>query len=216
MLEEIAMRLHEPAVCHVSVPTGRLENASGRYTKQLSALVGLYEDAGAFAVALQKGDPVVYEVTDYRPSAVGGDLIFGVTRMSPGRIGQEFYLTRGHIHAKANRTEIYYGESGQGVMLLESPNGDVRAMPLGPGDICYVPAYWIHRSVNVGDVDLVMTFAYPADSGQDYEIIARSGGMKSRVVADGRGWKLIDNGAYRPRSQAEVDVLFAETLDDDA
>jgi glucose-6-phosphate isomerase len=89
-------------------------------------------------------------------------------------------------------------------------------MPLGPGDICYVPAYWIHRSVNVGDVDLVMTFAYPADSGQDYEIIARSGGMKSRVVADGRGWKLIDNGAYRPRSQAEVDVLFAETLDDDA
>jgi glucose-6-phosphate isomerase len=73
-------------------------------------------------------------------------------------------------------------------------------MPLGPGDICYVPAYWIHRSVNVGDVDLVMTFAYPADSGQDYEIIARSGGMKSRVVVDGRGWKLIDRRLPPPVS----------------
>ena len=27
-------------------------------------------------------------------------------------------MTRGHIHAKANRPETYYGESGEGLMLL--------------------------------------------------------------------------------------------------
>ena len=78
-------------------------------------------------------------------------------------------------------------------MLLESPEGEVRALPIGPRDICYVPPFWIHRSVNVGDTDLVMTFAYPADSGQDYAVIERSGGMRSRVVADGDGWTLVDN-----------------------
>lgn len=203
------MQLREPVLCPVSVPAGRLENASGRYTKQLSDLSGLYADSAAFSAALQKGDGLVYEVTDYRPSAANGDLIFGVTRMVPGRIGGEFYLTRGHIHARADRPEIYYGESGQGVMLLESPEGAVRALPIGPRDICYVPPFWIHRSVNVGDTDLVMTFAYPADSGQDYGIIERSGGMRSRVVAGGDGgWQLVDNSGYRPRSPSEIEALY--------
>jgi glucose-6-phosphate isomerase len=205
------MPLREPVICPVSVSTGRLDNASGHYAKQLSDLAGLYEDSGAFAAELRQGDRVVYEVTDYRPSADAGDMIFGVTRMSPGRIGREFFLTRGHIHARADRPEIYYGESGRGVMLLESPDGDVRALPIGPRDIVYVPPYWIHRSVNVGDDDLVMTFAYPADSGQDYGIIERSGGMRSRVVTAADGWALADNTAYRARARAEIDALFAKS-----
>jgi glucose-6-phosphate isomerase len=203
------MPLREPVICPVSVSTGRLDNASGRYEKRLSDLAGLYEDSVAFAAELSQGDRVVYEVTDYQPSANAGDMIFGVTRMSPGQIGREYFLTRGHIHARADRPEIYYGESGQGVMLLESPDGEVRALPIGPRDIVYVPPYWIHRSVNVGNDDLVMTFAYPADSGQDYAIIERSGGMRSRVVASEDGWTLADNTAYRPRARAEIDALFA-------
>jgi glucose-6-phosphate isomerase len=205
------MPLREPVICPVSVATGRLGNASGRYEKRLSDLLGLYEDSAAFEAELNRDDRVVYEVTDYRPSADAGDMIFGVTRMSPGRIGREYFFTRGHIHARADRPEIYYGESGQGIMLLESPEGEVRALPIGPRDIVYVPPYWIHRSVNVGDDDLVMTFAYPADSGQDYGIIERSGGMRSRVVASADGWALADNAAYRLRAPAEIDALFARS-----
>ncbi|HTI02982.1 MAG TPA: glucose-6-phosphate isomerase [Acidisoma sp.] len=205
------MPLREPVICPVSVATGRLGNASGRYEKRLSDLLGLYEDSAAFEAELNRDDRVVYEVTDYRPSADAGDMIFGVTRMSPGRIGREYFFTRGHIHARADRPEIYYGESGQGIMLLESPEGEVRALPIGPRDIVYVPPYWIHRSVNVGNDDLVMTFAYPADSGQDYGIIERSGGMRSRVVASADGWALADNAAYRLRAPAEIDALFARS-----
>jgi glucose-6-phosphate isomerase, archaeal len=73
-----------------------------------------------------------------------------------------------------------------------------------------VPPYWIHRSVNVGTTELVMTFAYPADSGQDYDIIAKAGGMKSRIVDDGHGgWTAIDNRGYRPRPKALVESIFA-------
>ena len=206
------MELREPLVCSVDVAAGRLNGASGRYSKTLREMSGLYADGPAFEAALDVyGDEPVYEVTDLRPSCDAGDLIFGVTRMAPGKIGREYFFTRGHIHANANRPEIYYGESGDGVMLLESLQGETRTLAIRARDVCYVPPYWIHRSVNVGPSDLVMTFAYPADSGQNYEIIAKSLGMRSRVVDDGAGgWKLETNASFSARTQADVDALLAD------
>jgi glucose-6-phosphate isomerase len=73
-----------------------------------------------------------------------------------------------------------------------------------------VPPYWIHRSVNVGGEDLVVTFAYPADSGQDYDIIARAGGMRERIVDDGKGgWSAVANRSWRPRSLEEIARIMA-------
>ncbi|QKJ85547.1 Glucose-6-phosphate isomerase [Paramixta manurensis] len=208
------MKMCEPVSCQVDLSAGVMDNGSGHYQKRLNDLAGLYADGDAFATqASVAGDRVVYEVTERRPDAQHGDLIFGVTRMSPGKIGNEYFLTRGHIHAQADRPEIYYGQSGHGVMLMESPAGETRIVAIGPQSICYVPPYWIHRSVNVGAEDLVMVFAYPADSGQDYEIIARSGGMKTRIVDDGHGgWQAVDNADYQPRSPQQVARLFQTTL----
>lgn len=204
------MRYVEPSSHRVDPGDGELSGASGRYEKKLKDLEGLYADAAAFAAAVGlQGENVVYQVTDQRPEAVQGDLIFGVTRMEPGRIGDEFYMTRGHIHARANRPETYVGEAGEGLMLLESPEGEVRIVEIGPRILCYVPPYWIHRSINIGAGPLVMSFCYPADAGQDYEVIARSGGMKSRIVADGNGWRAVPNSGYRPRGGDEVAAILA-------
>jgi len=66
------------------------------------------------------------------------------------------------------------------------------------------------HSVNIGADGLVMTFAYPADSGQDYAIIEEAGGMRSRVVDDGEGgWRLIDNTRYRGRQAERIARVFA-------
>ena len=205
------MHIAEPVSCTVLVEAGQLVGGSGRYEKRFADLAGIYGDEAAFAALLaQRGDAVAYAVEDLKPSVRPGDMIFGVTRMVAGKVGSEYFVTRGHIHAKANRPEIYYGESGQGLMLLEAPDGETRIVPIGPRTVCYVPPFWIHRSVNVGSDDLVMTFAYPADSGQDYAIIERSGGMRQRVVDDGRGgWRAIDNPAYRPRTDDEIARVFA-------
>ncbi len=196
----------EPTRCVVDVRRGALEGRTGRYEKRLSDLGGIYADEDAFRSLLHEtGNPLVYAVEDLKPSAEAGDMIFGVTRMLPGKVGGEYFVTRGHIHAVANRPEIYYGESGTGLMLLESPEGESRLVEIGPKAVCYVPPFWIHRSVNVGPEDLVMTFAYPADAGQDYDIIARSGGMRLRIVEGGRGgWSAVDNPRYRPRSATEI------------
>lgn len=206
------MKLMEPTRCRVDVSAGTLAGASNRYVKTLSDLHGLYEDAAAFEALLASSGSgaLAYEVTDFKPSTAPGDMIFGVTRMVPGRVGREYFLTRGHIHANANRPEIYYGESGRGVMLLESPEGEIRAVEIAARTIVYVPPYWIHRSANTGPDDLVMTFAYPSDSGQDYGVIAETGGMKARVVDDGAGgWRLADNLSYRAREAARVAQIYA-------
>lgn len=206
------MTLREPGICVVDIARGELRGATSRYTKTLRDLAGLYEDADAYeALAKEKGDAIVYEVTGYQPSQDAGDMILGVTRMLPGKVGREYFLTRGHIHANANRPEMYYGESGRGLMLMESPAGEVRTVEIGPKTMCYVPPYWIHRSVNTGPEVLVMTFAYPADSGQDYDIIAKAGGMRSRIVDDGAGgWKAIDNKSYSFRPRELVDSILAK------
>ena len=71
---------------------------------------------------------------------------------------------------------------------------DVEVREIRAGIMVYVPPYWIHRSVNTGNTDLVFLFNYPSDAGQDYGIIERNRGMRKRVVTDGsNGWELKDN-----------------------
>ena len=187
-----------------------MTGGAGSYEKHLEDLREIYLDSAAFDRALaERGNTVVYRVRDVRPDRQSGDLIFGTTMMRPGCIGDEFYMTRGHVHAIANRPEVYYGEYGRGVMLLESPEGEPKVIPIGTRTIVYVPPLWIHRSVNVGATPLIMSFFYPSDSGQDYAVIGRSGGMAVRVVADGAGWKSVPNPTYRPRSPDEIAAIYA-------
>ncbi len=201
--------LREPVSSVVNPQKGGMSGNTGRYEKRLADLAGLYRDEKAFEALLgELGDTVVYDVEDFKPGDRSGDLIYGVTRMSPGRVGDEFFLTRGHIHAKADRPEIYYGQGGHGLMQLESPAGETRIVEISAQTICYVPPFWIHRSINVGETDLVMVFAYPSDSGQDYGVIERSNGMRHRVVAKaGGGWELVENPDYKPRDAATVEAL---------
>src|SRR5689334_6038062 len=104
------MKIMDPVSMQVDVAAGTLTGGSGRYEKRLSDLAGIYGDEAAFAALLAQGDAVVYAVEDLKPNTAPGDMIFGITRMAPGRVGREYFVTRGHIHARANRPEIYYGE----------------------------------------------------------------------------------------------------------
>ena len=205
--------MHQPPTAHQIDPmTGTMSHATGRYEKRLADLAGLYADSAAFdRAAATQGAHIVYTVHETRPVANRGDLIFGTTFMEPGRIGDEYFMTRGHIHARANRPETYYGERGQGVMLLETPEGETKILEIAPRTLVYVPPMWIHRSVNTGPEPLVMSFCYPSDAGQDYEIIARAGGMAKRIVADGEGWAAIDNPTYRTRDAQEIARVWATT-----
>lgn len=198
-----------PTAHLIDPSTGAMSGATGRYEKRLRDLGGIYANEAAFAAAAQDGARIVYYVYEARPAAQHGDLIFGTTFMEPGKIGDEYFVTRGHIHARGNRPETYTGESGIGLMLMESPEGETRILEIAPHVLVYVPPLWIHRSVNIGATPLVMSFCYPSDSGQDYEIIARSNGMATRIIAEGAGWKAVPNAAYRPRTADEIAAVLA-------
>lgn len=199
----------EPSSHRVCIASGNMTGGSGFYEKRLKDLDGIYLNDIAFRKSLEHdAERVVYTVHEKRPAQASGDLIFGTTYMEPGQIGDEYFMTRGHIHACANRPEVYYGESGHGVMLLESPEGDHRLIDILPRVIVYVPPYWIHRSINIGNEPLVMSFFYPNDAGQDYEVIKNSNGMVVRVVADGKGWKSIPNPNYLARSSDQIEAIF--------
>ena len=161
--------------------TGAVSPSTGTYTKRLSEFRGIYQDDAALdALIGEKGDLVTYEVTEYR--AEGSDIFFGTTTMMPGRVGDEYFMTRGHYHARRDRGEIYYTQSGQGILLLQSRDGETREVAMKPGVCAFIPPDWAHRSVNTGDTPLVFVWCCSQDAGHDYaEIVTK--GMRQLVVA---------------------------------
>jgi glucose-6-phosphate isomerase len=102
------MHFHEPLRAVVTPKTGDLNGATRHYRKRFRELDGLYRDQTGFAaLAAERGEEVAYEVYEYRPNENPGDLIFGTSILYPGKVGDEYFMTRGHIHAKSDRPEIY-------------------------------------------------------------------------------------------------------------
>ncbi len=190
-----------PASVLVDPNTGEMTGRTRRYQKRFDELAGLFADEAAFAeVVRARGSEVAYQVDEFRPSNRAGDIIFGTSTLYPGKVGLEYSFTRGHIHTIIDRPEIYFCQSGHGVMLMELADGTTRAEEMTPNSVVYVAPHWIHRSVNVGSNPLVTLFCYPADAGQDYDIIGRACGMRDLIVEDeADGWKQVPNPRYRPR-----------------
>ncbi len=188
-----------PVSLTIDAAAGRLGGSNERYERVLADLDGLYADEAAFAAARRKDDGApVYWVESSTSEPGPGGLITGLSVLEPGRIGDEFAMTRGHLHAIADRSEVYVGIAGVGVVLLETVEGDSRALPIGPGQVVYIPGHWIHRSVNVGSERLAVLFSYAEDARQDYGIIAAAGGMRQLVVSDGdSGWTTRQNPRHR-------------------
>ena len=180
--------LAEPGVLRIGVD-GTMGGRSGGYDKFFGELGGVYADEAAFEAAVLEGggDDLAYHVEEHRNVDGAGGLIVGTSALLPGRVGDEFAVTRGHLHARADRAELYHCLSGRGVMLLETLSGQSRAIAMSPGDAVHVPGHWIHRSVNVGEAPFVTLFCYAADAGQDYAVIAEAGGMAQLVISDGAG-----------------------------
>lgn len=163
-----------------------------------SDLHGVYRDAVAFEQQLAEddGEPA-YWVESSTVANGPGALTIGLSVLEPGRIGDEFTMTRGHLHSHPENAELYYGVSGKGVMLLETEDGQSKAIEIGPGQAVHVPGHWLHRSVNVGTERLVTVFCYATNAGQDYAVIEQAGGMKNLVVAKGDGWVVRTNPDHR-------------------
>lgn len=204
--------LADPALLVIDPATGHIAGRTGGKRSRIADLGGIFADADAFAaLAAARGDDTAYEVHEHRPAREAvQELICGTSILQPGKVGTEFFMTRGHLHARADRPEIYVCQSGRGVMHMEAPDGTTRPAAMAAGAVVYVPPFWLHRSVNTGDAPFITFFCYPADAGQDYGIVARAYGFRTLIVDDGAGgWTEAPNPRYRPRDAEAQRRCFA-------
>lgn len=176
---------------------GRFDPVAGtidgahRTERRLSELAGIFQNEETYRAARAKGDPLVYSVEAIEPGTGDGDLHYGIGVIYPGRIGREYFMTKGHLHKWREAAELYIGLSGKGVMLLEDEtSGESRMLPLEPGCAVYVPGHTGHRTANVGDTPLSYIGVYPARAGHDYGAYA-SRNFHCVIVDDGGSPRMI-------------------------
>ena len=172
-----------PEAVLIDGQTGNVSPETGRYTKRLSELRQIFQDRAALeTIVSNRDDPIVYEVVEYKKE--GSDLFFGTTTMEPGTVGEEFFMTRGHFHKRRDMGEIYYTQSGHGVLLLESRDGRSEVVRMVPGVCAFIPPDWAHRSINTGDEKLVFVWVCNVEAGHDYGDILERGMRKIVVCRD--------------------------------
>jgi glucose-6-phosphate isomerase len=176
---------------HLNWKEGLLEGYEKVVVRKLSDMQGFYSDERAYSAMLQE-DPVIYRVFEVPSPAERGHLSYALTVIYPGRVGREFFMTKGHFHERRECAEVYIGVKGHGLLLMQDEGGEVRWTELGEGDIVYVPPRWAHRSVNVGDGEFAFLAVYPSDAGHDYGVIAGRG-FRKIVLATEDGYEVVDN-----------------------
>jgi len=187
-----------PFTSSISVTDGTLSEYDNHIVRRLSAMKGQYLDEAAYAAMLSQ-DPVLYEVYEIKRPESAGELMHGISIVHPGKVGDEYFMTKGHFHTVLDTAEVYYCLKGEGAMVMETPEGEWSVEELRPGRVLYVPPRWAHRSVNTAlRADLVTFFIYPGNAGHDYGTIEQQGFRKLVVERDGRP-QIIDNPRWRAR-----------------
>ncbi len=169
------------------------KNTTKRY---LSNMKGMFADDAALDKMVAEKDELIYEFYELGLPEVDSDLLFGTSITYPGKVGNEYFMTKGHFHTVLDTSEVYYCLSGKGYMLMENPEGEWEAAEMTPGKAVYVPGRWAHRSVNSGTEPLVTFFVFRADAGHDYGTIETKGYRKLIVENEGKT-EIIDNPKWK-------------------
>lgn len=177
------------------IPSGFSKTAETT-KRRLSQMRGMFWDEKAVSDILEREDPVIYEFHELGCPERPGDLAFGTTILYPGKIGEEYYFTKGHFHRILDTAEVYYILDGDGYMVMENPEGDCMEMELSKGKAVYVPRRYAHRTVNTGNKPLVFFYTFAADAGHDYGTIERKG-YRRLIVEKNGGPEVIENPRWK-------------------
>ena len=176
----------EPKEIKIDPKSGALKPCDNHIIRRLSNVQGVFYDQDAAEKMLAEGDRIIYEVCESHYPEEPGHLKFSTTILYPGKVGDEYFITKGHYHEVRNTAEFYYGLSGKGMMLMENERGDFKAMEISEGIVVYVPPLYAHRAANTGDKNLIILCVYPADAGHDYDTIEKAGFKKRAVERNGK------------------------------
>ena len=74
-------------------------------------------------------ETTVYAIQFWLPVAEGirGGLFFGTTTIMPGKVGNEYFMTKGHFHSQSDRAEFSWGVKVEGIVILMDLNRNIWA-----------------------------------------------------------------------------------------
>jgi glucose-6-phosphate isomerase len=174
------------------------ERYDNHIKRPLSAMAGQFLDREAYDAMLAEDDIILYEFYELIRPEVAGEMRHGISIVHPGKVGDEYFMTKGHFHTLLETGEVYYTLQGDGFLVMETPEGESMVQPLHPDGVVYVPPRWAHRTVNTGpDEDLITFFIYPSNAGHDYGSIEKQGFRKLVVERDGKP-EIVDNPRWLP------------------
>lgn len=165
-----------PFSVNIDPDTGVMENAENHLIRNASDMKGYYANENALQKIINKGnDPLHYEVFEVPVPEEYGHLSYCISKLQPGIIGDEFFMTKGHYHTVVQTAEIYYCLRGKGYMMMKTADGKCVAEKMERGRMVYVPPFWAHRSINTGNEPLISFCVYPGDAGHNYGDIVTEG-----------------------------------------
>lgn len=168
--------LIEPISEFIDLDRVTLKNPKKHIKRNTSVMHGYYQDQAALEKLIaEQGDPLHYETFESEVPEEYGQMIYGLSKLQPGVVGDECFMTKGHYHTIVETGEVYFCLEGEGYMLMKTQAGQVRAEKMTRGSLVYVPPYWAHRSVNTGEAPMTTLFIYPADAGHNYGDITEEG-----------------------------------------
>lgn len=177
----------DPFGIEIDLDRGTMPGATNHLVRKTRDMRGYYADPAALEELIRKrDDPLHYEVFERPVPKEYGHLMFCISKLQPGRVGDECFMTKGHYHTRVETGEIYLCLRGKGYMLMKTSDGKWKAEPMARGGMVYVPPYWAHRSINTGDEPLVSYCVYPGDAGHNYGDIATEGFPRRVFIRGGK------------------------------
>ncbi len=173
-----------PFSAGIDLVDGEMTDFTRKTERRASSMRGHYADAAALERLVADGDPLHYEVFEKPVPEEYGHLMYCVSKLLSGLVGDEYFMTKGHYHSVLRTGEIYLCLRGDGFMLMKTKDGKFAAEPMKRGGMVYVPPYWAHRSVNTGSEPLVSFCVYNAEAGHNYGDIETEG-FARRVLRSG-------------------------------
>jgi glucose-6-phosphate isomerase, archaeal len=177
-----------PFTAHIDMASGHITHDDTITERRLTDMDGTFlEDAD--------GDDLVYRVFHVDVPELNSNINSCTTVLQPGKVGREYFMTKGHFHEIRDRAEVYVGLRGSGALVLATEDGEHDVQWMKPGSVHYIPGGWAHRSVNVGDGPLVFFCAWIADAGHDYGTIEEQG-FPVLLVEEGGTPQVVPNPRY--------------------
>jgi glucose-6-phosphate isomerase, archaeal len=186
--------LVQPILAMLNFEDGTIDNCEPVIVRRLSDLQGYFQNTMAFQAMLGK-NPVLYRVYPVKNSGEENGLLVGTSIIEPGCVGAEYFMTKGHFHAFVEAPEVYFTLSGEGIILIETADGNTVSQKMKKGAIHYIPGKWAHRTINTGDVPLIFFAVWPANAGHNYGAI-KDKGFATLVVKGKNGPELVKNPKY--------------------